>query len=293
MSEGIFKTIDEQIEILEKRGLTIGNKDYAKDFLLKNNYYRISGYSLTLRNHDVFYSGTTFQNIIDIYNFDRNIRNILAKYLEIIEVSIKSIYAYKFSEKYGGTGYLSSSNFTDLKEYLKLIATINEQKTKRIAHEAFIKHYEEELKKPMPIWIIVDLLTFSDISIMYNISEESLKVSIAKLYGLNMNDGFMILKEYLHGLTILRNFCAHGSRLFNRLFVRKPSLNSKEKKLLRKMNDGNLDNSHLFGYILVMKRLLKEEEFLSLKNDLITLQKKIPFVAMSYYGFCDNWENKL
>ena len=71
--------------------MTIVNKDYAKEFLLKNNYYRISGYSLTLRNHDIFYPGTTFQNIVDIYNFDRILRNILAKYLEIIEVTIKSI----------------------------------------------------------------------------------------------------------------------------------------------------------------------------------------------------------
>jgi abortive infection bacteriophage resistance protein len=290
MSEGIFKSIDEQIDILEKRGLTIRDKDFARDFLLKNNYYRISGYSLTLRNHDVFYSGTSFENIVDIYNFDRIIRNILAKYLEIIEVSIKSIYAYKFSEKYGGDGYLSSNNFTDVNEYLNLIAKINEQKNKRIAHEAFIKHFVEELKKPMPMWVIVDLLTFSDISILYNISEESLKVSIAKLYGLNMNNGVNILKEYLHELTILRNFCAHGSRLFNRLFVRKPSLNSKEKKLLRKLNDGSLDNSHLFGFVLVMKRLLKGEDFLNLKNDLIALRNKIPFVSMNYYGFCDNWE---
>ena len=108
-----------------------------------------------------------------------------------------------------------------------------------------------------------------------------------------MNDGLTILKEYLHGLTILRNFCAHGSRLFNRLFVRKPSLNSKEKKLLRKMNDGTLDNSHLFGFILVMKRLLNKDDFLNLKNDLIALKKKIPFVSMAYYGFCEDWENKV
>ena len=47
-----FKTIDEQIEILRSRGLTIEDETEAKDFLFRNNYYRISGYSLTLRKND-------------------------------------------------------------------------------------------------------------------------------------------------------------------------------------------------------------------------------------------------
>lgn len=49
MSDKEFKTIDEQLEILRSRGLSIKDDGKAKDFLLHNNYYRISGYSLTLR----------------------------------------------------------------------------------------------------------------------------------------------------------------------------------------------------------------------------------------------------
>ena len=70
MADKDFKTIDEQIEILRSRGLTIEDEAEAKDFLLRNNYYRVSGYSLTLRKNDVFAKSATFQNIEDIYNFD-------------------------------------------------------------------------------------------------------------------------------------------------------------------------------------------------------------------------------
>lgn len=49
-----FKTIQEQIELLRSRNLKIEDEAVAADFLLKNNYYRISGYSLTLRNQDTF-----------------------------------------------------------------------------------------------------------------------------------------------------------------------------------------------------------------------------------------------
>ena len=73
-----FKTIDEQLDILKSRGLIIPENllDDARVFLKKNNYYRISGYSLTLRNHDIFYPNTSFRNIMDIYNFDRELRNM-------------------------------------------------------------------------------------------------------------------------------------------------------------------------------------------------------------------------
>lgn len=70
MGEKCYKTIEEQIELLRSRGLKIDNEEQAKQFLLTNNYYRISGYSLTLRKNDVFSPNASFQNIIDIYNFD-------------------------------------------------------------------------------------------------------------------------------------------------------------------------------------------------------------------------------
>ena len=54
MAEKEFKTIDEQIELLKSRGLCIPDEAAAGSFLLRNNYYRLSGYSLMLRNHDVF-----------------------------------------------------------------------------------------------------------------------------------------------------------------------------------------------------------------------------------------------
>ena len=95
----------------------------------------------------------------------------------------------------------------------------------------------------------------------------------------------------MHGMTILRNLCAHGSRLYNRLFIRKPSLSGKEKKLLRTDEDGLVDNAHLFGYILNMKRLLSSHDFDGMKDRMVKLTEKIPFVSMRYYGFPDNWKD--
>lgn len=293
MSGKNFTTIDQQIAILKSRGLSIPDEEKAKDFLKRNNYYRVSGYSLTLRSHDVFFESTCFQNIIDIYEFDHMLRYILLKYISIIEVTFKSIYSYEFTKVHGPVGYRNSMVFTNLKEYSRIIAKAEDQKGRRHAHEAYLKHFIDDLNEEVPLWAYIDLLTISDISCLFSISESSIKTSVATAMGLTFRDGPVILGKYMHSMTIIRNLCAHGSRLYNRLFEQKPSLNKRELSLLRVLPDGTKDNSHLFGFILIAKRLLKPNEFDSMKNEIIALKHRYSFVDLKYYGFCENWEKLL
>lgn len=287
MANKEFKSIDEQVEILKKRGLNISDVDKAKDFLYKNNYYRISGYSLTLRKNDKFYEGVSFQNIIDIYDFDHEMRHVLLKYIEIIEVRVKSIYAYEFTKIYGPTGYLDHNNFDNDSVYNDVMSKAEEQKEKRLPYEAYLKHFIEDLKEDVPFWAYVDLLTISNISFLYSISDEQLKTTVAQALGLYKQSS-LLLGKFMHSLTIIRNLCAHGGRLYNRLFEQKPNLSKYEKSFLIQKN-GVVDNSHLYGFILVMKRLLKRKEFLEMKTEIQALTKKYPFIEMKYYGFRNDW----
>lgn len=258
-----------------------------------NNYYRVSGYSLTLRKHDVFFEQATFQNIIDIYNFDHELRHILLKYIEIIEVTLKSVYAYRFTAKHGADGYLDASLFTSNEKYNDIIQKAEKQKQMRKQHEAYLKHFLDELHQDVPFWAYVDLLTISDISFLYSISEQDIKDEVASEFGLTMKRGSEILGRFMHSITIIRNLCAHGSRLFNRLFEQKPSLNKSEQALLIKDKNGIIDNSHLYGFILIMRRLLPDNNFQVLKDDIIGLTQKYPFVSMKFYGFRSDWKNVL
>ena len=289
MAQKDFKSLDEQIAILKSRGLNIPDVDTAKQFLYHNNYYRISGYSLTLRKHDVFAKSATFQNIVDIYDFDHKLRHILLKYIEIIEVEVKSIYSYEFTKVYGATGYLDASHFTNPTKHTDILANAEAQKAKRSPHEAYLKHFVEELKQDVPLWAYVDLLTISDISFLYSISEPAIKTTVANALGITKKGAYLV-GRFMHSMTIIRNLCAHGSRLYNRLFEQKPNLNRKELLLLRKDSNGTVDNAHLFGFILIMRRLLSTADFQALKAEIIALMKKIPFVEMKYYGFPDNWQ---
>ena len=288
MSTKEFKSIDEQVQLLRSRGLKINDLERAKEFLYRNNYYRISGYSLTLRKHDVFSKTATFDNIIDIYEFDHELRHILLKYIEIIEVTVKSIYAYEFSKRYGPTEYLNNAHFTNSKKHQEIIQKAEEQKRARLPHEPYLKHFVEDLHEDVPLWAYVDLLTISDISFMYSISEQQLKLDIAKNIGI-LNRGDELLAKFMHSITIIRNLCAHGSRLYNRLFEQKPSLNKQEKKWLITQSNGEVDNSHLFGFIIIMKRLLEPASFIALKTEISLLTDKYPFVNLQYYGFRNDW----
>lgn len=292
MSNKEFKSIDEQVSILETRGLQIPDKATAGEFLYYNNYYRISGYSLTLRSHDVFYQNATFQNIVDIYKFNHNLRHILLKYIEIIEVSVKSVYAYEFTKIYGATGYLDSTNFSDESIYTNIMQKAEKQKKARLPHEAYLKHFINNLHQDIPLWAFVDLLTISDISFLYKISPSDVSISVASAFGLKAK-GSKLLESFMHLLTIIRNLCAHGGRLYNRLFEQKPWLSKKELALLISLPDNTKDNSHLYGFIIIMRRLLKPSDFSEMKQEISNLSKKYPFVKMSNYGFREDWKEVL
>mgnify|MGYP004480169581 FL=1 len=292
MADKEFKTIEEQLAILESRGLQISDKAAAGDFLHRNNYYRVSGYSLTLRSHDVFYPSASFQNIVDIYVFDHDLRHILLKYIEIIEVTVKSVYSYEFTKVYGATGHYDSANFTDETTHTDIMRKADLQKDSRLPHEAYLKHFVNELQQNIPLWAFVDLLTISNISFLYKISQPAIKLAVANAMGLTKR-GDEVLERFMHHMTIIRNLCAHGSRLYNRLFEQKPWLSKRERALLIPLPDGTQDNAHLYGFILIMRRLLRPEEFSSMKAEIAALSEKYPFVNLRYYGFREDWATVL
>ncbi|WP_222115724.1 Abi family protein [Virgibacillus sp. SK37] len=122
--------------------------------------------------------------------------------------------------------------------------------------------------------------------------DEQLKKKIAFQLGFKYSNSHKILENLLHCITILRNICAHGGRLYNRLFTRKPRLSRKEKSLLLTENE-NLINNKLFSYILVLKSLSNSNDFHLVKEHLILIYEGYPLIDLSHYGFPENWREVL
>ncbi|NLM51516.1 MAG: Abi family protein [Firmicutes bacterium] len=297
-----FLPIDKQIRLLKTRGLRISDSEYeiAKQFFLNNNYYRISGYSLTLRKNDKFYNNASLKVLMQIYEADRCMRHLLLLIAEIVEVRIKSLIAYYHSKEYGPLGYLDINNFGYLKNgkanlqanYLDIIKKADRQKENLKGSELFIKHHVENKDGNMPFWVYFEILTMSDISKLYTLLDTNLQKKIAEELGFKFSQNNIIVGNLLHCIAILRNICAHGGRLYNRLFTRKPRLSRHEKLLLRKEN-GVPVYDKLFSYILVLKSLTQPKDFKLLVEHINLIHKQYPLVDFKHYGFPNDWRKIL
>ena len=297
-------TIEQQVELLQKRNLNISKNqiEELKKFLLNNNYYRISGYTLTLRQNDLFYENASFDNIKQIYQFDKRLRHSILSLTEEIEVRVKSMLAYYHSQKYGPMGYKDVNTFhcadgnrvntEAISNFLTVQKKALQQQDRMTETEMFLKHFKEKHDGKLPIWAYVEVLPISDVSKMYGILDIDIQKDIAKEFGYCHNSGHELLAQLLHSITIVRNICAHGGRLYNRNFIRKPKLSKKQKQLLRH-EDGKAVYDRLFSYILVIKALSLPDDFELLKEHLLELTSKYSFVDMKYYGFPDNWKDIL
>lgn len=100
-------TVDEQIENLRNLGLIIADDEYAKSLLNDVSYFRlIKAFSLGLKQKNSDYDpGTSFDDIVQLYKFNCNFRQILFPIIERVEINLRCRLANYFSTKYGVLGY--------------------------------------------------------------------------------------------------------------------------------------------------------------------------------------------
>ena len=224
---------------------------------------------------------------MDIYLFDRAFRSILMHYLEIIEVKFKTSYAYYFSEYcQSGDCYTHIDCYTNFWEAVESLNSIM-QTTKRLSNEeAYIKHHMVN-KKEFPIWVLVESATFGGISKLYSHTRPEIQSKIADHFQYPGKKGPDILKSVIHRLAVLRNACAHESRLFNKPIAIKPPLMKADKKYLP---DPRTGDAGVWGDILTMRRFLSQQEFSAMINNIKEIHRQYPFVAMEHYKFHPDWE---
>lgn len=221
MADKVFKTHDELIALLISRGIDIStpeHKSFAKKALQHKGYYNlINGYSklfiLSTIPDDKYKSGTTVEEICALYDFDKALRNIFFKYILSFETNVKSLIAYYFPQKYGHDNYMLYNNFETNKRdanqnITAVIADFQKQISSRAADPS-IAHY---LKKYgyVPLWVLNNILTLGQISKFYSIMKQPDRQQISKIFHITDNQ----LESILFYLSAIRNFSAHGNRLY-------------------------------------------------------------------------------
>ena len=262
-----FKTIDEQIEILKRKGLIIEDEEETKEILLRENYFFINGYRLLLMNSysdKTFIKGSTFKELYALFLFDRSMRNIIFKYLLIIENQLKSITSYQLSKKYGyqEKDYLNPKNFTedrskirrvkDLIEKMKRQVRINGSKHNATLH--YIKNYGY-----VPMWVLVKVLSFGIVCELYSVLKKEDQIEIASVFNVSTE----YLEDFLPILANYRNLCAHEDIMFDYKTEKViPDTEYHEKLNIFKMDDEYIyGKNDIFAVIIILKYLLRKEDF--------------------------------
>ena len=217
-------SVEEQIEKLEKRGLIFSDKNSAGKYLTNIGCYRLKAYTYPFQNNtdpevdNVFRNDIHFEDIIDLYVFDRRLRNLIFNELEKIEIAVRTKMSLVYSVSTDDSWWFESvERYKDKDLYEKLIENIKTDVLR--SNEDFIKYYKEKYDFPEipPSWMTLEVVSFGALSRMYGLLRDSReKRLVAKDLGIRKSD---VLSNWLHAFSNLRNCCAHHSRIWNRRFA--------------------------------------------------------------------------
>lgn len=303
MIEKNFKNLDEQIEIFKHKGLIIKDEHYAKQILLRENYFFLNGYRhLFMKSKDdrTYKEGTTFEELYSLFLFDRSFRNVLFKYLLVIENNLKSITSYQLSKKYGyrERDYLKEKNFTSAPEKQAQLNDLIRKMKRQIRvngsqHSATL-HYVSNYGY-IPLWILVKVLSFGIVSEMFSILKPEDQKDIARIYEIDPEE-FMV---YLPILANYRNLCAHEDILYENKTQKAINDTVYHQLLKIKKEDDEYvyGKNDVFALIIIMRQMLQNEDFknmtIELENVVQTLNYNLHTISinsvLNRMGFPLNW----
>lgn len=185
-----FLTYQQQMEKLRSSGLTIEDEGACCRVLADIGYFPVvNGYQSFFRDPStrVYREGATFGDILALYEFDVELREIMLDALLKVEVKIRSALAYEFCAAYGE----SQSMYLDARCYAaskgakrvlpKLLNMLDYIANKDTGHEYLV--YYRRAYKNVPLWVAVNVMTFGRISKMLTALRDNEKARIAKRFG--------------------------------------------------------------------------------------------------------------
>lgn len=208
-------TYAQQLEKLKSRGLNVEHEDKAMHLLQHLSYYRFSAYLYPLlekpkKNHK-FKDGASFNQAFELYYFDRDLKALLFRELEKIEVSIRAVLTNIYAHKFGPFWYSDNRLFYDRLAHARISKKICESFDN--SNEEFAKSFKDKYNNSVPpSWMSLETCSFGSLSMLFqNLKAGTDKREVAKTYGL----ADVVLVKWLHSFVVVRNICAHHSRYWN------------------------------------------------------------------------------
>lgn len=221
-------TEQELLQRWQQRGMIIGDEARALRYLRHIGYYRLSAYvrSFEGSQRDVLRPNTTFDDVLNLYIFDRKLRLQSLDALERIEVAVRAATSDHMSRLAGPHWYENPRFFARGDAHQRLLRTIDqivdeqlrrprEQTTNQDSFVSALEHYVTRYASPArpPSWVVFEELSFGSVRTVYiGLSDRQAQSAIASSIGLQAP----VLRSWLLSYQRVRNICAHHGRLWNR-----------------------------------------------------------------------------
>jgi abortive infection bacteriophage resistance protein len=216
-------TAAQRVEHLRSKGLVISRPNVAARKIEEIGYERLRIYFLSRRDRNLlgkpFLPGTTYKDILRLYELDTEIRNVCFSAVGRFEIVFRNRISETLSARFGGHPYSEASVFKSIAtrndRFQNALQTFNSSKDRRA------KHYLNNYDKPTlpPIWVLKEFLTFGASARLYHALSNNIRDEIAIHFRVVSTPVF---DSWVTSFVDLRNFCAHHDRLFNRGFQKQP-----------------------------------------------------------------------
>ncbi|QDZ42460.1 Abi family protein [Corynebacterium sp. sy039] len=266
-------TIVQQITLLRDRGMEV-DRDLAEQWLANVSYYRLSAYWFPARKIaesgerlDSFKDGISFADAVALYEADRKLRTLIHDGLERIEVTMRTRVGEQLCVV-NPIFYMDSGNFRPNFKHERWLSIVQKRIKRAAKRNESIKHYQDKYGANFPFWVLAEVLDFADISRMFDGMFASDQRAIAEDLGIHIDLDILSVNQrqkaksspplarWLEQLTIIRNSCAHHSRLWNKSFTPAPTAAFRTIDAFAALPIGQ--SERIFGAITVMSYLLNE-----------------------------------
>lgn len=279
----------EQVRQLSDRGLKIPDPARAEFYLQHLNYYRLCAYWLPFEeDHSShrFRNGATFEDVLNLYVFDREFRLLVLDAIERVEVSVRGQWAYRMAHLHGPHAHLDPALAFDPKHFERNRDGLFKEVER--SDELFIRHLRERYSEDLPpIWAVCEVMSLGLLSRWYrNLRPKPTRRAIAEVY--HVDD--VVLGSWLHHLTVVRNICAHHGRLWNREFTVLPKLPfTKPSELPGQFNPGSRRIYNTLVILLYCLNIVAPGHSWRTQLSALIHRCSIPVDAM---GFPEDWRSR-
>lgn len=234
-----FRSFEDQLAILEHRGLIVEDRAQALRLLETVGYYTLGGYLYPMREivhgsdpvtrADHFLDGASFQHVAALYQFDQLLRLLCLDALEAIERALKVRVAYylgaldPFAHDNGSqhqpyhlqvqqrSGRADCSNHDDWR-------ATHDRKVQKRGNDA-IGAFAAKYGTPLPIWVAVDAMDFGDVSKLVDHLGGRARRRLGEQFEVSDPKVFV---SWVRAMCHVRNIAAHHDRLWNRNLTDSP-----------------------------------------------------------------------